>query len=93
MKKKSEKTIETDLTFKNAPEILKPVQVQKLLQISRTTFFRWVTNGELPGAFKIGDSWRVDRDKLRTWIDRQTEQLPDVEAEQIKDTSKVELIT
>lgn len=93
MKKKSEKMIETNLTFKNAPEILKPVQVQKLLQISRTTFFRWVTNGELSGAFKIGDSWRVDRDKLKAWIDGQTEQLPDGKAERIKNTSRVELIT
>lgn len=73
MKKKSEKTIETNLTFKNAPEILKPVQVQKLLQISRTTFFRWVKEERLPGAFRLGRLWRVDRDTLKAWIESQAQ--------------------
>ena len=53
------------LTWADAPEILTPRQVQEILQISRATFYRWIEAGQLPGAVKIGDSWRVLRDKLR----------------------------
>jgi len=53
------------ITFDTAPECLTPEQVQELLQLSRATFFRLVERGELPGAVKIGGSWRVWRDKLR----------------------------
>ena len=58
------------ITFETAPKILKPRQVQELLQISRTTFFRMVKDGELPGAFKLGNLWRVDRDRLKDWIEK-----------------------
>ena len=44
---------------------MKPEQVQKKIQISRATFFRLVQSGNLPGAKKVGDSWRISRDKLR----------------------------
>ncbi|HUU26539.1 MAG TPA: helix-turn-helix domain-containing protein [archaeon] len=78
--------------FTNAPKILKPGQVQKLLQISRNTFFRWVAEGKLPGAFKIGDSWRVDRDKLEAWIDEQA-QKPRSKDKKIKPKDEIGLIS
>ena len=56
------------ITFESAPECLTPGQVQELLQVSRATFFRLVERGELPGAVKIGGSWRVWRDKLRAYM-------------------------
>ena len=59
------------LTFDNAPDLLKPEQVQELLQISRSTFFRWVYADKLPGAVKIGSSWRVKTDELRKFLNQQ----------------------
>lgn len=54
----------------NAPDVLLPGQVQALLQISRATFFRMVKRGDMPGAVKIGGSWRVMRDALRRWLEK-----------------------
>ncbi len=54
------------------PRYLTPRQTQELLQISRATFFRMVGDGRLPGAFKLGDQWRVDSKKLMRWIDEKT---------------------
>ena len=51
------------------PEVMKPEQVQQKIQISRTTFFRLVQSVKLPGAQKIGDSWRISRDKLRAYFE------------------------
>ena len=65
MQSKRKKATTTPASFKDMPEIMRPQQVQAVLQISRATFFRWVAAGELPGAVKIGDSWRVARDELR----------------------------
>lgn len=81
------------ITFETMPKLLTPKMVQELLHISSTTFFRWVTKGKLPGAFKLGRLWRVDRDRLKAWIDEQIEQGSDGKDKRVKDTSKVELIT
>ncbi len=61
------------ITLDNTPEFMTPQQVQELLQISRPTFFRMVQGGRLPGAFKVGKVWRVDRNKLKAWIDSKTQ--------------------
>ena len=55
-------------TWAEMPEVMTPDQTQTILQISRATFFRWVADGKMPGAVKIGDSWRVNRDQLRDYI-------------------------
>jgi len=52
------------ITWNNAPDVLTPKQVQDLLQISRPTIFRLLAKGELPGAVKLGGSWRIDREQL-----------------------------
>ena len=57
-------------TFSEMPEVMTPQQVQDLLQISSATFFRWIKAGQLPGAIKIGDSWRVMRDQLKAYLDQ-----------------------
>lgn len=68
MPRKSEKAPKKTVSFKDAPEIMTPDQVQAVLQISRATFFRWVAEDKLPGAVKIGDSWRVTRDVLKAYF-------------------------
>lgn len=50
------------------PPVMTRQQVQEVLQISRATFFRLVEDGKLPGAKKIGGSWRVVREKLEAWL-------------------------
>ena len=53
------------LGFDEMPDIMTPQQVQDLLQISQATFFRWVREGQMPGAIKIGDSWRIYKKLLK----------------------------
>ena len=60
-----------DTPWDELPEVMKPEQVQKKIQISRATFFRLVQSGKLPGAKKVGDSWRISRDKLRAYFEGQ----------------------
>ena len=50
------------------PPLMTRVQVQEALQISRATFFRMVEDGKMPGAKKVGGSWRVVREKLEAWL-------------------------
>ena len=57
-----------NIPWDELPEVMKPEQVQQKIQISRTTFFRLVQSGNLPGAKKVGDSWRIDRDQLRAYF-------------------------
>jgi len=57
-----------DTPWDELPEVMKPEQVQQKIQISRATFFRLVQSGKLPGAKKVGDSWRIDRDQLRAYF-------------------------
>ena len=60
-----------DTPWDELPEVMKPEQVQQKIQISRTTFFRLVQSGNLPGAKKVGDSWRISRDQLRAYFEGQ----------------------
>ena len=62
-----------NIPWDELPEVMKPEQVQQKIQISRTTFFRLVQSGKLPGAKKVGDSWRIDRDQLRAYFQGENE--------------------
>ena len=68
-----------DTPWDELPEVMKPEQVQKKIQISRATFFRLVQSGNLPGARKVGDSWRISRDKLRAYFEGKSEEMDGVE--------------
>ena len=68
-----------DTSWDELPEVMKPEQVQKKIQISRATFFRLVQSGNLPGARKVGDSWRISRDKLRAYFEGESEEMDGVE--------------
>ena len=43
-------------------------QVCELLQLAERTVYDLCRQGKLPGAAKVGGSWRVDEDKLREWL-------------------------
>ncbi len=48
--------------------ILKAKEVAELLRLSEATVFKLLAQGKLPG-FRIGASWRVDRDELMKFIE------------------------
>lgn len=53
-------------------EILTVREVAALLKINEKTAYKLAAKGEIPG-FKVGGSWRFDRDEIESWIKRQTE--------------------
>ncbi len=44
-------------------------EVAALLKISERTVYAMAKEGRLPGAVKIGGSWRVLRPKLMGWLE------------------------
>ena len=50
-------------------EILTIEEVAALLRISERTIYAMAKEGRLPGAVKVGRSWRVLRPKLMAWLD------------------------
>ncbi|HBV97812.1 MAG: DNA-binding protein [Peptococcaceae bacterium BICA1-7] len=51
-------------------EIMTISQVAKYLQISEVTTYRLVQEGRIP-AFKVGRGWRVKREDLKDFIEKQ----------------------
>lgn len=52
------------------PAILTPAEAAALLRVSETTVKDQARAGDLPGAFKLGKVWRVERDALLAHIGR-----------------------
>jgi excisionase family DNA binding protein len=84
----SKKTAIDSLIFPNIPynshldqrpsnymsdEILTIREVAELLKINLKTAYRLVGEGKLPG-FKVGGSWRFDRQEISRWIRQQVQQ-------------------
>lgn len=55
-------------------EILTIREVSELLKINEKTTYRLAAEGKLPG-FKVGGSWRFERQEISNWIKRQTEEM------------------
>lgn len=51
-------------------EIMTISQVAKYLQISEVTTYRLVQDGKIP-AFKVGRGWRVKKEDLNEFIEKQ----------------------
>ena len=43
-------------------------QLQEMLQVDRTTIYRMVESGQIPGR-KIGNQWRFPKTQIETWLD------------------------
>ena len=43
-------------------------EVCALLRLSERTIYRMCREGDLPGAAKVGGSWRVRRANLEAWL-------------------------
>ncbi|MEI7644423.1 MAG: helix-turn-helix domain-containing protein [Chloroflexales bacterium] len=50
-------------------DVLTVDEIADYLRVSRATICRWCGSGRLP-AFKIGKSWRVQRNDLEGYIQR-----------------------
>lgn len=58
--------IPTDLAA--LPAILTPSEAAVLLRVAELTVKDWARAGALPGAFKLGKEWRIERDALVAYI-------------------------
>ncbi|MCC7428678.1 MAG: helix-turn-helix domain-containing protein [Alphaproteobacteria bacterium] len=56
-----------------ANEILTIREVAELLKINEKTAYKLAADGKIPG-FKVGGSWRFDRQEIASWIKRKVEE-------------------
>jgi excisionase family DNA binding protein len=54
-------------------EILTIREVAELLKINEKTAYKLALAGEIPG-FKVGGSWRFQRQEIANWIKRKVEE-------------------
>lgn len=54
-------------------EILTIREVAELLKINEKTAYKLAAAGKLPG-FKVGGSWRFERQEIARWIKRKVEE-------------------
>ena len=50
-------------------QVLTIKETAVLLKMSERTVYLMAKDGRLPGAVKLGGSWRVVQDKLLAWLD------------------------
>ncbi len=55
-------------------KILTVPEIAEYLKVSRTTVWRWCTEGKLP-AFKAGRSWRVHRSEVEKIVGRDLDEV------------------
>lgn len=55
------------------PILMTVTEVADLLRVSTKAVYDMVRRGQLPGARKVGGSWRFHRDKLLDWIAGESE--------------------
>jgi putative excisionase len=58
-----------DLFFEQAPALMTIEEVAKLMRVNKTAVYDWVDKGQVP-AYKVGGSWRILRDELKTTVRR-----------------------
>lgn len=49
-------------TFLTIPE------AARLLRVAERTVYTLARRGDLPGAVKVGNQWRIDRESLMEWV-------------------------
>lgn len=55
--------------IENLPDIITVKQLAEFLQVSEQTIKRAIKTGDLE-AFKVGRDWRVEREKVQEWIEK-----------------------
>jgi excisionase family DNA binding protein len=73
-------------------DLLTTRQLQELLQVDRTTIYRMLNEGRIPG-FKVGGQWRFSRDAIEAWLQEQERALgsspPTTASNSVKPTAEV----
>jgi excisionase family DNA binding protein len=72
-------------------DLLTTRQLQEMLQVDRTTIYRMLNEGRIPG-FKVGGQWRFSRDTIEAWLQeraRSLEESPANDADAVKPTAEV----
>jgi excisionase family DNA binding protein len=73
-------------------DLLTTRQLQELLQVDRTTIYRMLNEGRIPG-FKVGGQWRFSRDAIEAWLQEQERAMgpstPTNESSSVKPTAEV----
>lgn len=54
-------------------DILTIKEVAGYLKVNERTIYRLVNKGDIP-AFKVGNAWRFERDKIVLWMEEQSKQ-------------------
>ena len=57
-----------NIPWSDLPEVLKADQAMRKSRIGKPTFLKLAQEGALPETVKVGDSWLIDRDKLRAYF-------------------------
>lgn len=58
------------MILENLPEITTVRELAEFLKVSDQTIQRAITSGKLK-AFKVSRDWRIERDSVLEWIDRE----------------------
>jgi excisionase family DNA binding protein len=53
--------------------LLTPAQVAELSQLSEATILRLARTGQIPGAKKVGGSWRIVESRFQAWLETDDE--------------------
>lgn len=50
------------------PKVITLDELAGYLRVSRANLYKLVRAGKVPGAFKIGSTWRFNRSAIETWM-------------------------
>ncbi len=53
-------------------KLLTPDELSKLLRIPKRSVYKFVQDGHIPGAFRIGRHWRFQEEIIEKWIAEQS---------------------
>jgi len=53
------------------PQVMKVIEVARLLRLNSKTVYELVARGEIPGARRVGRTIRFSRDVLLEWMNAQ----------------------
>ena len=53
------------------PQVMKVIEVARLLRLNSKTVYELVARGEIPGARRVGRTIRFSRDVLLDWMNAQ----------------------
>jgi excisionase family DNA binding protein len=67
------------------PTLYTAIEVAELLRLNLQVVQRKLQAGAIPG-YRMGREWRVDREQLLTWLDRQSNQRAQKPAARIEET-------